>query len=347
MDKIHIVTVQNSLNYGAYLQAYSLSNFLRDEFNKEVYFVKTNSRHPYIDTIKQVIKAMIKLNINKALYMIKLLFKYKKGWKEFKISRIKDVDKTDTCITGSDEIWHIHRKAFLDYPIFFGAGIKASKRIAYAPSCNITSLEEFKIEEWIKGHLEKYTAIAVRDDHTQKVISTFLDNKVEKVVDPTLLRDINYYYGIEKQLNTFNNYILVYGDNNFTEEQITEVKRFAQENQLKLIAAGLYLEWCDLNISASPMEFLGLIHNAAYIITTTFHGSVFSIIYKKQFVVYAGKKIKVMDLLKEFELEDRNMTTHVGLEKRLKATIDYNKVGKRIENKRDSSIKYLLNAMDK
>lgn len=341
MNKVGIITVQNSMNYGAYLQAYALSSYCKQMGKKSVYFIKTNARHPYIDTLKQIIKAILKGKPQKIKYYLILLKKYRKAWKVFKVIPKEIIDTGDLCITGSDEIWNIARKDFLNFPIFFGEGLNTKQIIAYAPSCNITSLETFKENPNVIESLKKYEKIAVRDYHTQEVISNVLNKNVEIVLDPTLIVDKEKYWELEQKYKINHKYILIYGDDLFTEEQKEEIKRTAKNKNLKLISAGLYIDWCDENIPASPMEFLGLIHSAEYVITTTFHGSVFSCIYEKQFVVYPGKKQKVLDFLKAWELEKRNINNRKNLLQVIEEPIDYVKFGSNINEIRKKSRNYL------
>lgn len=346
MKKVGIVTVQNSMNYGAYLQAYALSRFCKEN-GQDTYFIKTNARHPYIDTLKQIIKSILKGKFSRVGYYLTLLKKYKEAWKYFKLISKDKISEEDICITGSDEIWNISREAFLKFPVFYGSGLNTKHIIAYAPSCNITPIEKFRENPNVMESLKNYERIAVRDYHTQEVISQIIEKKVEIVLDPTLLIDKKYYLEAEKEMKQSDKYLLIYGDDNFTDKQKKEIKETAKERKLKLVAAGLYLDWCDENLPCSPMEFLGLIHKAEYVITTTFHGSVFSSIYQKQFAVYPGKKQKVLDFLKAWDLQDRNMNTQNKLSRVLDLKIDYEKFNNKLKAEKAKSQKYLLTILEK
>ena len=98
------------------------------------------------------------------------------------------------------------------------------------------------------------------------------------------------------------NYILVYGyDNRLIEKKyVQEIKAFAKKHGKKLYAVGFFQDWCDKLIVASPLEVLGWVKQADYVVCETFHGTVFSIKYQKQFacIVRDSNRNKLGDLLK-------------------------------------------------
>lgn len=347
MKRIYISTITHSMNYGAFLQGYALYTVLstmKDE-KYDVSFLKTHARHPFKATIKNIIKDIIRLKFRKIGYDIHLYDEYRRIWNSIKYQQVSNINEEDFVITGSDEIWNIHRKDMLKFPIFFGIGQASSNIIAYAPSCNITNIEEFRAQPQIIKALNSYSAIGVRDEHTKKIIQQLVEIPVNQVLDPTLLIKREFYDQIKKD-NNITNYILVYSlDNKFKTEHIKEIKKFAIDKGLKLIALGIYLEWCDENIVVSPNEFIGLIANANYVVTNSFHGSVFSTIFEKQFAVYSTGKKKVENLIKDLGLEDRNMEINDNLDKVLNSEIPYDIINKKLEEKRISSMGFLRNAL--
>ena len=104
--------------------------------------------------------------------------------------------------------------------------------------------------------------------------------------------------------------------------------------------------WCDKQIMATPFEFLSFIKNAEMIVTETFHGTIFSILYNKNFVSFANNKSKLCDLLERFNLESRDASKK-NLISILKEKIDYAKVNKILEKERKKSIDWLINAIEK
>ena len=109
------------------------------------------------------------------------------------------------------------------------------------------------------------------------------------------------------------------------------------------MSAGLYQSWCDKNIKADPFEILGYVKNAKYVVTDTFHGTVFSIKYKKPFatLIRESNKEKLSDLLRRFNLEERNLIEVSDLSKILRMPIDGDNIDKIIKNYKDSAMEYL------
>ena len=109
-----------------------------------------------------------------------------------------------------------------------------------------------------------------------------------------------------------------------------------------LISAGLY-QLCDKQILCTPFELLSYFKNADYIATDTFHGSVFSIKYNKQFVtiVRESNKQKMTDLLERFRLTDRLIETPNQISNKLFEAIDYKYTNSEIEKYQKSATEYL------
>ena len=101
-------------------------------------------------------------------------------------------------------------------------------------------------------------------------------------------------YGFEKEKKAWDTnkwlsqkaYVLIYAYHGFmnSKQEVNAIKSFAKKNGLRIISCGYYHSWCDENVNADPKEFLEMFIHASYIITDTFHGTVFSIINKKRFV---------------------------------------------------------------
>ncbi|MFW6016298.1 MAG: polysaccharide pyruvyl transferase family protein, partial [bacterium] len=168
--KVCIITLYNSLNHGAYLQAYALSKVLENH-NLEVSFLKTGARRP-IDNLKSIIKKIIKLKIQGACFDLRKLLNWSKYIKEFQVCNRNNEEllEKDIFLFGSDEIWNISRKEIRDYPIFFGSGIPDKKLVAYAPSINTTSLEQIKNNIQFVNSIKKFNHLSVRDTHSKNIL---------------------------------------------------------------------------------------------------------------------------------------------------------------------------------
>ena len=161
---------------------------------------------------------------------------------------------------------------------------------------------------------------------------------------PPLEKVKNKVYNVGK-IKIKYNYILIYSyDGRIkSEKEINSIQLFAKKNNLKIISAGLYQSWCDKNISASPFELLSYVRNAKYVVTDTFHGTVFSIKYNKQFatLIRGSNKQKLSDLLMRFGLESRKVLNVDFLSDILEQKIDYEPINNFIYKQNENSISYL------
>lgn len=132
------------------------------------------------------------------------------------------------------------------------------------------------------------------------------------------------------------------------ENEINNIKNFAKEHDCKIYSVGFYHEWCDKNINCDPIELLEYIKNAEYVLTDTFHGTVMSLIMNTQFVtkVHTNSN-KLGFLLKEYKCTDRITKDFSDTKKIILNKIDYEKVNGIIEERREVSINYIKNCLEK
>ena len=129
------------------------------------------------------------------------------------------------------------------------------------------------------------------------------------------------------------------------QNEIMSIQTFAKKKGLKLLSIGHYYPWCDDVVVPTPFEVSEWFRDAAYIVTDTFHGSVFSIKYNKPFAVIIREmnKLKLTSLLRQFGLESRVVSYMHELENVLESEIDYDPVNKQISLETQRSNDYLAN----
>lgn len=162
-----------------------------------------------------------------------------------------------------------------------------TKRIAYAPSFGVNSIE-YNTEE-IKRSLERFDAIALREQEGCNIVRCILDEKKDIVVDPTFLLEKKDWNSIEESIQVPDKYILCY----FLSDNIYHwkaVRKFAKSKKMKLVIIPhdgfSYVKSKYVVRNCNVGNFLYLLKNAEYVITDSFHASVFSIIYQKKFMVF-------------------------------------------------------------
>lgn len=336
---ICIVTVYNSLNMGSFLQAEALYDYL-SSFD-EVVFLDTHSRSPLKKTIRAITKELLKLHPQKISLEVAKYRYFKTNLKKFRIVSLKECAENTIFIFGSDEIWNISRSQMSRYPIFWGHKINGIK-IAYAPSINRTT--ENDLINWpYTNELNNFKAIGVRDKYSKYILQKFCKKSISQVVDPTMLFTAKHFK--KDYIPVKEKYIAIYMfEGRTSSKHIALLKSIAEKLNLILVGVGAQYDWCDRSfISSNSFDYFD---EAEYTIVNTFHGTIFSILYNKQFLCFADSQ-KVNNLLSDFSLEERISSTF-DVEKeteRLLKPIDFNTVNSCIDKKREESTDYLKKAI--
>ena len=132
------------------------------------------------------------------------------------------------------------------------------------------------------------------------------------------------------------------------DELIKKIKEFAAQKKKKLISIGYKNSWCDKNfVSVGPFEWLGYFEKADYVLTSTFHGTIFSLKYKKNFITYAHEltKVKIEPVLKKMNLLNRLTYTSDELISLYENGIDYAPAYDELAAEINFSKQYLNNAL--
>lgn len=323
--KVGMLTIYKAKNYGTQLQAWALYNILRDFDSVSEVKVMSIEDEPK--------PCLMKPRTKNPLVVAKRLrhyFSRKQFVRKFETGKLEA--HYDLIIIGSDELWNVSNIDLEISPYYVGDGFDAPRKITYAMSCNTTTVDEF-VKEYGKNPLECLDAISVRDCMTYKLVKSLGVTVQKRVLDPTFLWNFDYVLPKERH------YLLVYSYG-MNESQQKIVLDFAKKNKLKTIAVGFELWWCDKYVLCSAEEFIGYIKNAAYVVTSTFHGTVFSIKYGAKFASFVGTNSKIKDLLEHFGLEERNATTKT-LDKIFQLEIDYRFIWEQIDYEKQESLEWL------
>lgn len=334
--KIGIVTVYNTSNYGSQLQALALKKYLL-KYSADVFFIEYKKWNREIYLLEDLVRSLIRRDLGSFLFC----FKRYQGIKHNKCYLpvySKHKYGLDYCIIGSDEIWNVKRRKMRRAAVFWGKGIKSNVFASYAVSVNNASERDVeKVKDFLVG-LQKFDFISVRDVHSQKVLSSFISKPITVCVDPTLLWERSWYGTLEKPVAE-QNFILVYSYAMSVEEALWCIE-FAQKENLKIISVGNYFKWCDKCVPGDIFEFLGYMKAAKFVYSNTFHGTVFSIIYHKNFVSF-GKQKKVQEFLSQVNLTDRYIKSAADLQMQYGSGINYDKVETNVQALKEISRQYL------
>lgn len=297
-----IITLFRSLNAGAYLQAFALQEVLRSKglapFFLETYDFKQRLLlyRPFLRKDQRSIK-----NI---LFNIQKIKEFSRSEKKFEITKKAD-DSFSAAFMGSDEIWSTINKTFIPRPEFFGLNLPDRiKKFSYAPSAGNTSEQQANQRKDLYKGIANLDLVSVRDESTRDAVKALPGVKdIHHVLDPTFLHDFS---SNEESFDINKPYAVVYSYG-FNQQRREEVKRYAKRNGLMLVSPTFNQSWCDLSLACNPFQFLSIIKNAECVITDTFHGSVFSIKYRKPFVTYSSQKKKVQALLEDLAVKNAHV----------------------------------------
>lgn len=331
---VGIITLYASQNFGAFLQGYAMQTILQ-KLGYTSEFIKYSGL--YIHEFLFMVKTK---NVRLALFRLKQFVKYMKSRNLLKVAQSRyHGEYKDAVVIGSDTLWDVQNPTIHDSEFYLGKGLNCKNIIAYAPSANGTSSKEFCEHYGSDEKFDAFTAIGVRDNNTAKLVQDVSGKKAEIVLDPTLLLKKEDYPVVKPKEK--DKYVLVYGYSFGTEEQKV-IKEYANCIGAKTISIGLLNSWCDKNVVATVPEFLGYISSAECIFTTTFHGTIFSVIMEKQFITFARSNYKVLDVLEKLGLCARNASqSNVDCLILVETKIDYSSVNKRISFLREKSMSFL------
>lgn len=215
----------------------------------------------------------------------------------------------DIYICGSDQLWNPNVTFGLDPAYFLDFGVKKTRRYAFSVS-PCAALDESIYGKQLAQLLQRFDAISLREAEKRDLIERLYKQKVDICMDSTFLLSAQDYEQFEEPLEIQEPYILVYAfkesDGNVRMKEVLETV-VAQLNY-KVIDISLDNVHWQLNVqrkfAITPGQFLSYFKNAYYIVTNSFHGTAFSIIYQKQFisVTKTGTEQRVTELLEKLGL---------------------------------------------
>ncbi|PTP72402.1 polysaccharide pyruvyl transferase family protein [Vibrio splendidus] len=378
--RVAILTLHWSNNYGAVLQVYALSKFLMNHgYEIEVLDYKMEpSRkskilsHPLSFIRKMWSRGMFKpekiiARLSKKQKSEKKLVAKQKVFDDFRskylnISSLSCSAETlelncvdfDAVIVGSDQVWAAD--FLFTSPSYLLSFVPENKiKISYAASFGKKSLENY-LKPIFGRHIKNIDHISVREKSGLDIVNEFTNDACQ-VLDPTLLLDD---YGEIISEPSDENYILVYKlnqESSLSDYFLSQVDNISAITGHKVIFispdGSLDLPSADIRLP-SPNELLGLIKNAELVLTNSFHGLVFSIIFKKSFLGFQR------DLFKDKQnLRLTGLLSMCGIEKNLIfagttidqsnlndiLSIDYDEVAENLAKEKEKSSSFLMRAL--
>ncbi|MDD6405629.1 MAG: polysaccharide pyruvyl transferase family protein, partial [Clostridiales bacterium] len=264
MKKVGILTFTYGDNYGQRLQNLAVQNKIEmlgfksytiPQVMPRKYKIKNEDRH---EIFKQFDADFIR-------YYQGEIGKYKipQGLRSF-----------DYFVVGSDQVWSPY-SSDVNWT-FFLKFAPAYKRIAYAPSM---ATDDIPIKKSVlyRWYLHGFREISVREEKTEDLLHRYTNVNIQTLIDPTLMFDSDFWNQYSRKPKGIlpDKYILCYSLGQINESE--EITSFAESKNMRLISLREGSPW----FNNGPSEFLYLISNAQYVITDSYHGMIFSILYHK------------------------------------------------------------------
>ena len=312
--KICTITCQNAYNYGARLQTYALAHYLQQQGHEvevidyrpdfmrgdvQLLFwpglsikqwgklilqfpdrLRAKRRQPYFDTFSKTY-----IPLTKRIY--------------WTIDELRtDVPQADVYIAGSDQIWNTEFRNGTDPGYYLDFGGKAVRRISYAASFATEDILP-AAQDFVRTNLARFDAISVRERSAVAILNSLGYNGTE-VLDPVFLLPKEEWENMADNTGKGEKYVLIY---DFMDSLMIrkEAERIAIEQHLQIYSIGhKRFHYCDKSfVYASPQAFLGLIRNASHLVSNSFHGTAFAMIFSIPYTTVNredGLNVRMSDL---------------------------------------------------
>ena len=310
MQKLAVLTINDNYNLENRLQNYATQEI----FKKHTIKVETilSKKVYYKSKIKKIIKMLLIIKPKYKRYNNFMKFnkniKYAKYHIDINHIPNKLATEYNQYITGSDQVWNpnFNRMSDIDFLKF----APKEKRSSFSASFGISEIPE-DIKGYYKKNLLEMQNLSVREDRDKEIIEELTGRKdAEVLIDPTMMLTEQEWNKVSKRprkLKT-NKYILNYFLGDLPEKRRKEIEKVATQNDCTIINL---MDKNDQLYASGPSEFLYLVKNAFMICTDSYHGSIFSIIYNKPFVVFdredniVNMNSRLETLLSKFQLQER------------------------------------------
>lgn len=360
--KIAILTLPLHINYGGIIQCYALQTILERLGNEVQVLTRPRYGRSYyiiypLAVCKRLLKRFVlgkKVAILKAPHQIirqhtdRFIHQYihqyiQREWTAQIASHF------DVIVVGSDQVWRPLYYQPIEEAFLSFLGDAEIKRVAYAASFGVDHCEYTEEQRKIcSSLLKKFKAVSVRESSGVQLCQEYFDTKAVQALDPTLLLSADDYRALIKKGKTqpSKGNLLVYMLDQ-TKEKEALVDRIAQ-------AKGLTPFWMNSDIDDETLplkqrikmpveQWLRSFDDAKFVLTDSFHGCVFSIIFRKQFLAIGNKErglSRFQSLLTLFSLQDRLILSPDEYKSNL-SSIDYDQVQARLQSFQTQSLSFL------
>ena len=304
------------------------------------------------DTLKNLLTAcQIEHRHKHPISMVRGITKYiafKRQLKEYphskKITKSSQLmpEGYDVIIIGSDEIINLNHPLFDN--IYYGVGINNSIPLILFSVSAGTVDKNTELSLAFQKSLKRFVALSARDINTIEFLKNNIDRDVIEVLDPTFLYD----FSGEEYEEKLPPYILIYSFG-FLKDYSKEIMEYANQNGLLVLAVGQVSEWADKSIMKVDLHrWLGLYKNAQLVVTDSYHGFIFAMKYRKEYILInkADKTNKIDGLLFSSGAERGYYQKGQTVTDYLLKPVNFDKVEKNLEILKNESLRFLIDAIE-
>lgn len=318
--RVGLITFHRAVNYGAALQTVALSKYINENICQceVIDYVPNLNGAPSKNILRRCL-SFGKRTLNSILF-------YKRNKKERKFNkfskkRIKlsrrtyfgdsaiclEPPKYDVYISGSDQIFNTTLTG--NSNAFYLSFVKNGKKISYASSFGRECVSETEIE-FIRKYLIDFEAISVREKSGGEIIEKQIGKKSENVVDPVFLLDNVVWREMSADIKLKEKYILVYAMENSTMmANAIEALNLVYDYHIYIVCGSNSAQMLDGEklSNLGPEEFIGAIRGAEIVLTNSFHGTAFSIIFGKKLycVAHSTRNTRLENILMDAGYADK------------------------------------------
>lgn len=371
---IGIITFwESSDNYGQQLQCWALQQHLRNEGHTP-YLIRFKRWHP---TIGSSAKDYLRYKAKQFVYLLTDILQIVSGknrqfstFKKKNIVSSKEIydnyaqlcsnpPAAEAYITGSDQVWNYEMRDEELKAFYLQFGDKETKRISYAASIGYTQLSE-EIKPLMRVYLAAFNAISVREEKSVELIGS-LGYNAKHVLDPTLLlrkKDYEILYATERRKQDF---IFIYSLNYSSPDDLplNSIIEYSKHNNKKIIVTksrgvikpeDFYhgVEYDYPTVSG----WLRNINDADIVVTASFHGIVFAILFHKQFLFtplqgwLAQSNVRAFSLISMLGLESQIWDGKTNIDCYMSKVINWDNVDATLDRKRQESTFFLEKSLE-
>ncbi|WP_338667628.1 polysaccharide pyruvyl transferase family protein [Pseudodesulfovibrio methanolicus] len=361
--RIALLTYNIGQNYGGILQAYALMTTLSDlGHSPELLYIKTGSVKGWKRLIKKYILSKFMGKFAKRESEYKKLHEFveeKINPKTKPLSTKKDFlrvtkNNYDAYVVGSDQVWRARLFRYIDYAFFGFVETGDPIFFSYAPSFGVetwdyTEAETLKFRE----QLAKFRAVSVREDSGVELCRKYLNRDATHVLDPTALLDKTRYLSLLDNSNAadYSGELLTYilDESDEKNKLVDIVSKDLSYDVFKVGSINTDSERIEDMVYPSVQSWIEGFNHAKFVITDSFHGCIFSILFHKPFIVYGNRMrglARFNSVLKMVGLENRMIASLDDVDPNLwLEEVDWESVDNKLNVKRNISFNFLRDAL--